>query len=53
MKFKILVSAGIWLCLITLCHIWLNVGFTKVGKEFRILMGEERSELIVGFLPVT
>jgi len=53
MKLKIALSAGLWLVLITTAHVWLNVGFKNLGHELRVMMGEEREVLKVGFLPVT
>ena len=42
-----------WLVLITVGHVQLNVGWQKVAQEVRVLLGQERPELVVGFLPVT
>lgn len=53
MKRKVLFGAVLWTVLITLVHIQLNVGWARLRDEVRILLGREREELIVGFLPVT
>ena len=42
-----------WLLLITLGHVQLNVGWGRLADEVRVLLGAERKELVVGFLPVT
>lgn len=53
MKHKILVGSSVWLVLITLLHVQLNIGWERLGKDVRVLLGSERPELVVGFLPVT
>lgn len=53
MKRKVLFGALLWAVLITVVHVQLNVGWSQLRKEAAILLGEERQELIVGFLPVT
>ncbi|MDF1800395.1 MAG: hypothetical protein P1V81_14550 [Planctomycetota bacterium] len=53
MKLKVLLGATAWLLLITISHIALNIGFDKLAKQYRVMTGQERGELIVGFLPVT
>ncbi|MFT7671328.1 MAG: hypothetical protein ACI8X5_004045 [Planctomycetota bacterium] len=53
MKLRIAIGAVIWLLVMTLGHLQLNVGFDKLAKNFRVYMGSERPELVVGFLPVT
>jgi hypothetical protein len=53
MKLKVLLGATAWLLLITVSHLGLNVGFDTLAQRYRVLVGEEREELIVGFLPVT
>jgi hypothetical protein len=52
-KSKILLSAAIWLCLISTAHVWLNVGFGSLGHKVQVMMGKEKPVLQVGFLPVT
>jgi hypothetical protein len=53
MKAKILISAFLWLVLITVAHLWLNVGFSRIFRDVQVALGNERAELVVGFLPVT
>lgn len=53
MKKKVLLGWLIWLSLITFGHVWLNIGFDTLSHRTRVALGEEREELIVGFLPVT
>lgn len=53
MKLRILLGAALWTALITLLHIWANVGFGEFGGAVRIWLGLERRILQVGYLPVT
>ena len=53
MKLKVCLGALVWALLITLAHIQLNVGWSQLATKTRVLLGMERPELIVGFLPVT
>ena len=53
MKLKVLSGWVLWLCLISLLHVWLNVGFESLRHKTRVALGQERRELVVGFLPVT
>lgn len=53
MKRKVLIGAIVWTLFITLGHVQLNVGWQRLADELRILFGQERQELVVGFLPVT
>jgi len=53
MKLKIAVTTAVWLLLISLAHVGLNVGFGGFARHLRVMLGEERQELVVGFLPVT
>lgn len=53
MKRKVLVGALLWTALITLVHVSLNVGWSELRRRVAVWRGEERAELIVGFLPVT
>ena len=53
MKRKVAIGALLWMALITLAHVQLNVGWDALRKEVAVLTGQEREELIVGFLPVT
>ena len=50
---KILIGSTVWLILITALHIRLNVGWDRMVSNVRVMFGGERSELVVGFLPVT
>lgn len=53
MKKKVLLGSLLWTLLITAVHVQLNVGWTRLANLTRVLLGLERSELRVGFLPVT
>ncbi len=53
MKFRILVGACLWLLFISGLHVKLNVGWERLVAELQELLGAEREELLVGFLPVT
>ena len=53
MKRQVAIRALLWTLLITLAHIQLNVGWSTLRREMAVLTGQEREELIVGFLPVT
>lgn len=53
MKRKILIGALTWLALVSALHLQLNVGWDRLANKLQVLLGRERPELIVGFLPVT
>jgi len=53
MKLKVAIGSLLWLLAITGAHIQLNVGWERFVAQTRVLLGMERPELIVGFLPVT
>lgn len=53
MKRKVFLGAIAWTLLITVVHVWLNVGWTHLVRQIDVMFGERREELIVGFLPVT
>ena len=53
MKRQVAIGACLWTLLITLVHVQLNVGWGELASKVRILLGTEREEMIVGFLPVT
>ncbi len=53
MKLRILIASAAWLVFITALHVQLNLSWSRLGREIRVFFGEERSELVVGFLPVT
>ena len=48
-----MIGALLWVLLITLSHIQLNIGWSNLRKEVAVMTGQQRQELIVGFLPVT
>jgi hypothetical protein len=52
-KRNILFGAAIWLVLITTLHLHLNVGWARLASRMQVWLGNERPELVVGFLPVT
>ncbi len=53
MKFKVFVGALMWALSISALHVQLNVGWGSLGQRFKVMLGIERQELLVGFLPVT
>ena len=53
MKSRVTLGAVLWLAFITVSHLWWNVGFAKLSHRMGVALGEERDELVVGFLPVT
>lgn len=53
MKRKVLLGSLAWLVMITLVHLQLNVGWSSLSRQLSVMVGEEREELVVGFLPVT
>jgi hypothetical protein len=53
MKLKVLLGSLAWALFVTVLHLQLNVGWDRLGHRIKVLLGEEREELIVGFLPVT
>ena len=53
MKLRIAIGAFIWLLALTFGHIYLNIGFKKMKQNVQVSLGNERPELVVGFLPVT
>lgn len=53
MKAKILVGALLWTLLVTVAHVWANVGFANFTSGVKAMLGLERVRLTVGFLPVT
>ncbi|MFT7484466.1 MAG: hypothetical protein ACI9F9_000306 [Candidatus Paceibacteria bacterium] len=53
MKRRVLTWVAIWLVVITFSHVWLNIGFERASHNMQVALGNERPELIVGFLPVT
>lgn len=53
MKLKVFMGALVWSLLISALHVHLNVGWRDLGQQLKVLLGVERQELLVGFLPVT
>lgn len=53
---KVLLGSILWTLLISVLHVQLNVGWSQLARELRLPLGEpgeDRAELVVGFLPVT
>ncbi|HJP02823.1 MAG TPA: hypothetical protein QF764_13725 [Planctomycetota bacterium] len=48
MKLKIALGSLVWVLVITLSHVQMNVGWTRLVSTIA-----GRKELVVGFLPVT
>ena len=53
MKSKILTGALLWLLVISGLHVTLNVGWGDLAHEVKVMFGQARRTLYVGFLPVT
>ena len=53
MKLRIVLGSVLWTLLITLLHLWANVGFERFGEELSAWAGVTRPRLRVAFLPVT
>ncbi len=53
MKRRVLLGAMLWMLLISAAHVQLNVGWSALWKNIRVLRGSDRAEMVVGFLPVT
>jgi hypothetical protein len=53
MKSKILTGALLWLAIISGLHVTLNVGWGELAHNIRVMLGQARRTLYVGFLPVT
>ena len=53
MKRKVLLGSLVWAILLTLAHIQLNVGWSRLKENVDVFLGDKRRELTVGFLPVT
>ena len=53
MKLRIIWGSILWTVMITLLHIWANIGFRQFGQDVRVWAGIERAGLRVGYLPVT
>jgi len=52
-KLKVTLGALIWAIVITVIHVQLNVGWSRLWDRIQVMRGVERAELVVGFLPVT
>lgn len=50
---KVLIGSVLWTILISCLHVQLNVGWSELVQRVKAQFGEERQELVVGFLPVT
>ncbi len=53
MKRRLFVGALVWTLVVTLLHLWANVGFSQLARGVRESLGLTRPTLRVGFLPVT
>lgn len=53
MKLRVITGSIVWLVVVTVLHVQLNVGWARVASHVRVLLGSERAQLYVGFLPVT
>ena len=53
MKRSVLIGATLWLLTISVLHLSLNVGWKEVAHQIKVMLGQERQTLYVGFLPVT
>jgi len=52
-KLRIVLGAVLWTLLITVMHVWANVGFERFARELETWAGVTRPRLRVAFLPVT
>ncbi len=50
---KVLLGSILWTLLISVLHVQLNVGWSKLARDLQSQLGEKTDELVVGFLPVT
>lgn len=50
---KVFLGAVLWSILISYLHVQLNVGWGELMQRIKAHFGEQRRELVVGFLPVT
>jgi hypothetical protein len=53
MKLRVLLGALAWTLFITALHVSLNIGWVQLTEKFKVAIGTERAQLVVGFLPVT
>ncbi len=53
MKLRILLGSLAWVVLVTILHIWSNMGFERFAEEVRVSLGMARPTMRVAFLPVT
>ncbi len=50
---KVMLGALLWTALLTLLHVQLNIGWDGLNTKVKVIMGLEREQMLVGFLPVT
>ena len=50
---SVLLGSIVWTLFISLLHVQFNVGWGRLMDKARALGGDQREELVVGFLPVT
>lgn len=53
MKRSVLFGSLLWAIVISVAHLQLNIGWGRFADEVKVRFGAARSEMIVGFLPVT
>jgi len=53
MKLKVSLGVLVWTLLISLAHISLNIGWSNVGDVVRGMFSNAKTQLRVGYLPVT
>ncbi len=53
MKLRILFGSFAWIVLVTMLHVWANIGMAQFAKDVRVALGRERPTMRVAFLPVT
>jgi hypothetical protein len=53
MKLKVAIGALAWALLISVTHVQLNIGWGSFSDRIAVMRGQQRAELMIGFLPVT
>ena len=53
MKARIVPGVLAFAVLITMAHVWANIGLLRFADDIREALGWKRPTLTVGFLPVT
>ena len=53
MKLRILFGSLAWILVVTLLHVWSNIGFGQFATDVKVALGTERATMRVAFLPVT